>query len=102
MEVCQFGIAPILGLSRNVPRGTFPVLGWFSKLFHVEHFPIWAGSQNCSTWNIRALQINDGTLQINCEPHSHFLRLRILLMIVDSCISNVLRCSRIRKRGFWR
>jgi hypothetical protein len=36
-EARHFGIAPILGLSQNVPRGTFPALGWFPKVFHVEH-----------------------------------------------------------------
>jgi hypothetical protein len=36
--VRHFGIAPILGLSRNVPRGTLTDLGRFPKTFHVEHW----------------------------------------------------------------
>jgi hypothetical protein len=36
----QFETTPILGLSRNVPRGTFPAMGWFPKLFHVEHLNV--------------------------------------------------------------
>jgi hypothetical protein len=48
--------------SQIVPRGTLSELGWFP---------------NCSTWNIGTSQINFGMLHINCEPPSHFLRLRV-------------------------
>jgi len=33
----------------------FPALGMTPKMFHVEHFPLWADFPKCSTWNIGTL-----------------------------------------------
>jgi hypothetical protein len=38
----HFETLPILGLDRM-------------EMFHVEHFPLWAGFPNCSTWNIQTV-----------------------------------------------